>query len=324
MKIGVVGCGAVGSYYGARLLQAGNEVWFLLRSDYEKVKKDGVFFESVAGNFHVFPHAASSPEQIGICDLVLIGLKTTANSEFSRLIKPLVGSHTLILTLQNGLGNEEKLADLFGAENILGGLCFVCLNRIEPGYIRHIEHGKILLGEFGRPALPRTHAIAEMFSLHGVPCVVSDNLRKAHWDKLIWNIPYNGLGVAAAAGYETVVSGGKVDFSRVGECLPTAQLHADQRWVDLLIGLMEEVVETANALGLGICRSRIQENIESTACMGDYWASTLLDFKKRNELEVDSLFKIPLSEGKKVGVNMPRLEKMTSVIEQLSTLCKRK
>ena len=118
MKIGVVGCGAVGSYYGARLLQAGNEVWFLLRSDYEKVKKDGVFFESVAGNFHVSPHAASSPEQIGICDLVLIGLKTTANSEFSRLIKPLVGSHTLILTLQNGLGNEEKLADLFGAENI--------------------------------------------------------------------------------------------------------------------------------------------------------------------------------------------------------------
>lgn len=229
MKIGVVGCGAIGSFYGAKLLLAGNETHFLLRSDYEQVKANGVDFESVDGNFHVNPIAAREPEEIGVCDAVFIGLKTTANYAFERLLTPLVGPHTVIVTLQNGLGNEEALAKLFGPENILGGLCFVCLNRIKPGYIRHIEHGSIRLGEFGRKPLPRTFAIAEMFKRVKIPCTVEENLKKAHWEKLIWNIPYNGLGVAACAGYETVLNGETVDFSKVGECLPTNKIHADKR-----------------------------------------------------------------------------------------------
>lgn len=322
MKIGIVGCGAIGSFYGAKLLLAGNETWFLLRSDYEKVAADGVSFESVNGDFHVKPFAARNPEEIGICDAVFIGLKTTANHEFKRLLTPLVDKHTLIITLQNGLGNEEALVDLFGPENVLGGLCFVCLNRIRPGLIRHIEHGNIILGEWGRKALPRTHQIAQIFNSVGVPCKVLDNLQKAHWEKLVWNIPYNGLGVAACAGYETVLNGGEVDFSKVGSCLPTDKIHADPRWESLLVDLMKEVVDAGNALGLEISPSKIQENLTRTQVMGDYWASTLLDFKNRKPLEVDSLFKVPLEVGTRAGAKMPCLRKMTHVIEQLATLCK--
>lgn len=207
MKIGVVGCGALGSYYGAKLCRDGHTVHFLLRSDYEVVRRRGVFIRSAEGDFHVNPKCARAPEQIGVCDVVLIGLKTTANEEFPKLLPPLVGEQTAVVTLQNGLGNEEQLARLFPPTQILGGLCFVCLNRIEPGVIQHLAHGRIVLGEFAGWPEPRTHDIASVIRHAGVPCTVTDNLERAHWEKLVWNIPFNGLGVASAAGYDAVFSG---------------------------------------------------------------------------------------------------------------------
>ena len=207
MKICVVGCGAVGSYYGAKLARAGQEAHFLLRSDYEVVRRQGVFVRSPQGDFHVHPLCAQSPDEVGRCDLVVIGLKTTANDQFTRLLPPLVGHKTIVLTLQNGLGNVELLEGLFGAERILGGLCFVCLNRLEPGLIHHMAHGRIVLGEYRGKPQTRTEQLAAQFREAGISCVVTDHLARAHWEKLTWNIPFNGLGVGAAAGFEAVSSG---------------------------------------------------------------------------------------------------------------------
>src|SRR5438045_4189616 len=105
MKIAIVGCGALGTFYGAKLASAGHEAHFLLRSDYEVVRRRGVDVQSDEGSFHVWPHAACQPADIGPADLVLVGLKTTANDQFPGLLPPLAGPATLILTLQNGLGN---------------------------------------------------------------------------------------------------------------------------------------------------------------------------------------------------------------------------
>src|SRR5260221_12306268 len=111
MKVAVVGCGAVGSFYGAKLAQAGADVHFLLRSDYETVRRSGVSVRSPQGDFRVRPKCARTPEEIGPSDLVLIGLKTTVNSEFPRLLPPLVHHSTAVVTLQNGLGNEEQRSE---------------------------------------------------------------------------------------------------------------------------------------------------------------------------------------------------------------------
>ena len=206
MKIAVVGPGALGSYYGAKLARAGEEVHFLLRSDYDAVKRHGVFIHSPEGDFNIRPKCAKTPDDIGPSDLVLVALKTTANDQFPKLLPPLIGPNTAVLTLQNGLGNEEELARLFPIEQIMGGLCFVCLNRTAPGVVEHMAHGLIVLGEFQRWPEPRTHDIASMFRNAGVNCKVAENLTHAHWDKLIWNIPFNGLGVAGAAGFEALVT----------------------------------------------------------------------------------------------------------------------
>jgi 2-dehydropantoate 2-reductase len=318
MKIAVVGCGALGSFYGAKLGCQFEETHFLLRSDYSVVQRQGVDIRSINGDFHFQPRCARLPQEIGICDLVIIGLKTTANQTCHRLLPPLVGPRTLVVTLQNGLGNEGQLAALFGPANILGGLCFVCLNRLAPGLIQHTAHGHVVLGEYQRPPLPRTQHLADLFVRAGVPCTLTDNLERAHWQKLVWNVPFNGLGVAGAAGYQAVVHGHILPGTDLGPCLTTDILLADPRWERLIRLLMEEVIATANSAGFALDISLIEENIQRTRCMGAYRASTLVDFERHQPIELDSLFLAPLRYAQRAGIKTPQLEALSAVLTQLS------
>ncbi len=319
MKIAVVGCGAVGSYYGAMLCRDGQDVHFLLRSDYDAVSRHGLLIRSPAGDFVVKPRPARKPEEIGVSDIVLIGLKTTANDQFATLLPPLVGAQTAVVTLQNGLGNEEQLAKLFPVEQILGGLCFVCLNRLEPGVIRHLDYGLVILGEFRRRSLPRTHDLAARFRHAGVPCQVTDDLWQAHWEKLVWNIPFNGLGVAGVAGLESLLSPRPSIFNRqsYGPCVATDQLLNDPRCERLVRELMQEVISTARALGLEIPDALADQQIARTRTMGAYKASTLLDFERGLPLELESLFLSPLREAQRVGVPTPRLTALCEMLKNL-------
>lgn len=317
MKIAIVGCGALGSFYGAKLCRDGQEVHFLLRSDYEAVRRRGVFIQSFQGDFHVNPKCARTPEQIGVCDLVIIGLKATANDQFAKLLPALVGEHTAILTLQNGLGNEEALAKIFPKKQILGGLCFVCLNRIKPGVIEHTAHGRVVIGEFCGWPEPRTHDIAGIIRHSGVPCEVSDNIARTHWEKLVWNIPFNGLGVASAAGLEAVMSGELPPGVALQPCLTTDKLLSDTRWEQLARELMREVIAGAMALGLKIRPDAEEINVSRTREMGAYRPSTLIDFERGQALELDALFREPLRQAERAGVNAPRLRNLCRVLEQL-------
>lgn len=325
MKIAVVGCGAVGSYYGAKLARAGDEVHFLLRSDYEAVRRQGVLIRSPEGDFQVQPQCAQRPEEIGPADLILIGLKTRANEAFPKLLPSIVGPATAVLTLQNGLGNEEDLARLFPAEQIMGGLCFVCLNRVAPGVIQHIRYGQVVLGEFQRRPEPRTHDLAARFCAAGVPCTITDDLARAHWEKLVWNVPFNGLGVASAAGYDALAQSPSVPRlstinsqpSALSECLTTDKLLADARWAQLVRDLMLEVITAARAMGFDVPVSFAEQQIERTRTMGAYRASTLIDFERGQPLELQSLFLEPLRQATQAGVPMPRLKALCAVLKNL-------
>jgi len=312
----------VGSFYGAKLARAGHEGHFLLRSDYDAVRRKGVFIRSPQGDFRVQPKCAKSPEQIGVCELVLIGLKTTANGVFPQMLPPLCGPATVVMTLQNGLGNEEQLARIIKPEQILGGLCFVCLNRLAPGLIHHIEHGLVVVGEFGHFPEPRTHDLASMFRHAGIVCKVTDNLARAHWEKLTWNIPFNGLGVAAAAGYEALAAESfNLDAATpLGSCLSTDKLLAEARWEQLVRDLMFEVIAAAKALGFEIPAGLVDEQIERTRSMGAYKASTLIDFERGQPLELESLFLEPLRQAQRAGVPVPRLQALCGVLTQLDAI----
>ncbi len=317
LKIGVIGCGAVGIFYGARLCRSGEDVHFLLRSDFEIVRQRGVHVQSPEGDFHASPKCTSDPVQIGACDLVIVSLKTTANAEFPRLLSPLVGSNTALLTLQNGLGNEEELASIFGANKVLGGLCFVCLNRTAPGIVQHMAHGHIHLGEFKRAPSPRTHTIANLFRNAGIPVSLVDRLDVAHWEKLVWNIPFNGLSVASSVGWQGLESGTWDGVTRL-KCLSTDQLLDDKRWFATVRALMREVILIANSLDLKLDDGLIEDHLLKTRNMGNYRPSTLVDFEMGREIERVLLFQRPLDHARRHGIPTPWLERLCKVLDQLT------
>lgn len=302
-RIGIIGAGALGAFYGARLAQAGHDVAFLLRSDYEAVRDHGLFVKSFEGDFHIRVNAFNSPEAMGVCDLIIVGLKTTANAALPGLLGPTVGENTVILTLQNGLGNEEAISEALGgaaagaASRVLGGVSFLCSNRTAPGHIHHIDHGQIRMGEFAAPTSDRTHAIAELFRSANIRCDVADSLMQARWEKLVWNIPFNGLGVAAR--------------SNVAQVLASSELRALAR------ALMQEVVATAEATGSPIDGAMPDKMMTNSESMGPYHSSMQVDYEQARPLEVESIIGEAVRRGQGAGVAVTRMAMLYTLVKEL-------
>ncbi|MRR55309.1 MAG: putative 2-dehydropantoate 2-reductase [Deltaproteobacteria bacterium] len=298
MRIAVVGAGALGLYYGAILQKAGKDVYFLLRSDYEAICSQGITVNSVDGNFHL-PKVKGfrTASEIGTVDLVLVGLKTFANHLYAELISPLVGSQTQIITLQNGLGNEENLADLFGEEKILGGVAFLCSNRVKPGVVQHLGEGRILLGEYVRESKSRTELIAAVFRDAGIDCRIVSDLQYSRWEKLVWNIPFNGLCALMLKPVESLL------------------LFEPTR--NLIIDIMGEVISAANAQSLkkNVPLSLAEKMVASSKRLGHYKPSMLIDRLEAHPLELDAIFGVPLRRAYEKGVQMPRVQQLFALLQ---------
>ena len=285
-SVAIVGAGAVGCYYGCRIVEAGGKVRFLLRGDYEAVLRKGFEVESVAGNLKVEkPKVYRDSAEMGPVDLVIVSWKATANEYAEEVIRPLLHKGTRILTLQTGLGNVELLEGLFGKGRVLGGLCFVCINRMAAGEVRHSSGGLISIGESIASGV-----LSEMSSLFGekVEVKVVASLAEAQWRKLVWNIPFNGL----------CVTEGGIDTE---ELLDRAGKEEEVR------ELMQEVQATARALGYEISDEFIAGQIATTRKMGAYKPSSMLDYVNGFPLEVEAIWGEPVRRAEAAGVAVPRL-----------------
>ena len=295
-SVAVVGAGAVGLYYGGRLAAAGADVRFLVRSDYEALKSRGLRVQSVHGDFDLpAPVVSTTAAEIGPVDLVLVTWKATANRHLAAVLPPLMHEKTEVLTLQNGLGNCEAIAAITGPERVLGGQCFVCLNRIEPGLVRHLAGGRITVGEWHRGIPGRAAEIARRFKEAHVPATAVDDLERAQWEKLVWNIPFNGLSVA---------EGGVTTDTLLASPTSEAELRA----------LMAETIAAARALGHPLDDALIDFNIDRTRPMGAYRTSSMIDFTEGREIEVGPIWREPFERGTAAGVAMPHLEKLLARI----------
>jgi 2-dehydropantoate 2-reductase len=232
-------------------------------------------------------------------DLVLVGLKTFANDRYADLITPLVGKGTQILTLQNGLGNEEALAELFGAARIIGGVAFLCSNRGEPGEVHHLGAGRVILGEYSRIEPERVERLAAMFVLAGVDCRATDDLKRARWEKLVWNIPFNGLCALLLQTVDRLLN------------VPATRC--------LVREIMLEVIRAANAQELSspIAEGYADSMLEFTDKMGVYKPSMLIDREEGRQLEIAAIFRTPLDFGVDRGMALPRVEMLAALLEQV-------
>jgi 2-dehydropantoate 2-reductase len=299
MKIAIVGSGAIGTYYGGKLAHAGSDVQFLMRGDLSDVRRDGIFVRGPGENFRIAKiNAYNSTTEIGLCDLAVIAVKATSNEDLVDLIPPLLHERTMLLTLQNGLGNEEFLAGHFGTERVLGGLCFIAVQRNSRTEVERFAYGDVVLGEAVRAAQPRTRELATEFSRAGVKCKLTDNLALERWRKLIWNIPFNGLSIVA----------GGVD---------TATIVEDENLRELTLGLMKEVIEAANRCGYQLPADAWRAHIQRSENMAGYKPSTLSDWEAGRPLEIEAIWGEPIRRAIAAGGNMPQTEMIYALLKQI-------
>ena len=304
-RIAVVGSGAIGSYYGGKLAAGGSDVHFLMRGDLTEIRRDGLRIGGKDEDVHVAKvNCYNSTKEIGACDLVLVAVKATSNADLVDLVPPLLHERTMLLTLQNGLGNEEFLAKNFGAERVLGGLCFICLNRSSRTTIERYDYGHIVLGEYGRKSQERTHELAERFKSSSVSCSVTDDLALERWRKLVWNIPFNGLSILA----------GGID---------TAALLADESLRRSVVAVMNEVIAAANKCGHRLENTAATKQIERTETMDAYKPSTLQDFEAGKPLEIEAIWGEPLRRALAAHAPAPRLEIIYSLLKSLDSVRQR-
>ncbi len=303
-RVAVIGAGAVGAYYGARLAQAGHDVHFLMRRDYEAVRAGGLRCTSPMGDFALeAPSIARTPAEIGPADWVVCALKSTSIGEAEALVGPCLGPHTRILLLMNGLGLEERFAEWFGRERVFGGMAFTCVNRGQPGSVHHLAYGAVTVGHLLDDASEVERALA-LWAQARVEFSGVESLRRARWEKLCWNIPFNGLCVAAGGVTTDVVVG-------------DAALRAIAR------ATMQEVVAAGNAdleaRGEALRLDGpaiVQTMFGFTDRMGPYRPSTMIDYVEGRPMEVPAIFAAPLERARELGVETPHLATLTALLQQ--------
>lgn len=289
MTIAVIGSGAVGCFYGAKLARIGHEVRFLMRRDLEAVRANGLTIESCDGDFHIAAQACADPAEIGHVDLVICALKATAMDAAEELVRPCVGRGTRIVAMINGLGIEERFAEWFGAERVFGGLAFVCINRGEPGVVHHLDYGRVAFGHF-LDDLRQAQELADLFSSAGIKADVRPSLRQARWEKLMWNIPFSTL---------TITAGG----------VTTLEIMNDTGLRRMARRLIVETGQAGNADGCAIDVDAMAEKMmANTSTMGPYRPSMLIDYENHRPLEVDAILGEPVRRARRLGIDVPTIE----------------
>ncbi len=289
----ILGTGALGGFYGAQLQHAGLEVHFLVHRDYEHVCQHGLVVDSPEGNI-VLPtvRAYSTVEAMPPCDVVIVALKTTQNHLLPHLLPPLLTEESVVLVLQNGLGIEEQVAAIVGAHRVMGGLCFICSNKVGPGHIRHLDYKAIAIGDYAPDYRPcgitnRMQAIAHDFERSGIPIECSPDLLLARWQKLVWNIPFNGLSVVFRASTQEIMAN------------PAARTLAQE--------IIDEVVEGATACDRPISDEFVQKMIVHTDRMKPYRTSMRVDYDEQRPLEIETIIGHPLRVAQQAGATLPRI-----------------
>ena len=304
MRYAVIGTGAIGGFYGAKLQRSGLEVHFLLNKDYAHVRRHGLKIYSKDGDFHLDTvHAHAEPATIPVCDVVLIALKTTRNHLLKNLLPTWVADHGILLTLQNGLGVEPQLAQLVNPGRvILGGLCFICSHRGAPGTIHHQDYGSLTIGAYGdgykpQGVTPLLETMASHWRQADVETFLTPDLGYARWKKLLWNVPFNGLSVVLSA--------------------TTTEMVTYPQTRTLARDLMEEVQQAAASQGVAIPGADLEQMLRSTAAMAPYVTSMKRDYDRKMPLELEAILGYPLAVAHRKGVALPRMTMLHQLLQHL-------
>lgn len=329
LSIAVVGSGAVGCYYGARLWESGEyNVKFHMRGDhYSASVKSGLNVTSVHGDMFIAPDSLEAYEktsEMGTADWVMVALKSTSLDAIPELIYPLLHEKTRVLVIMNGLVEKDLLsslnrfvgnpddAPLSCCEAVYGGMALLCSNRLGPGRVDHSYAG-LLSGGVAASSTPGSEeadreAFESLWGPTSVDIAYEPSLLRGRWKKCMWNLPFNGISVA--------IGGITVDKIVTDPGL--------RRLADII---MDETIAVGNAdllsqgdtsPALGDTEKKIMMDLSDA--MGPYRTSTMLDLTNRRPMEVEYLFRKPLEKADELGVPCPHLQTVVAMIEALQRI----
>ncbi|WP_431126820.1 ketopantoate reductase family protein [Variovorax paradoxus] len=293
MKVAVMGAGAVGCYYGAMLARAGHEVVLIGRpSHVEAIRANGLRLETKAFDEQVKLDASTEANAVRGAHLVLFCVKSTDTESAAAQIKPHLSPDALVLTLQNGVDNDERVRSVLPSNDVAAAVVYVATEMAGPGHVKH--HGR---GELVIAPSRSSEQVAQHLAAAGVPTQISDNVRGSLWAKLVLNCAYNALSAITQLPYGEVVKGqGVAEVIRdvVAECLAVAKAEG------------VAIPGDTDAAVRGIAQT-----------MPSQYSSTAQDLARGKPSEIDHLNGFVVRRGEALGVPTPANRVLFTLVKLL-------
>lgn len=301
MKIAVIGAGAVGKSIGGLLQAANHEVHYLVRSEFSALKSRGLFtlhFAETNISLKISPiYVYNKAEQLPKVDLVLITTKTTENQHLVPLVTPCLGAQTTLLIVQNGIGNEEALEEMFPHHPLICGITSIAASRTDVENVEIACLGELRLAPIHQRAEAVCQNISETLNAATLSpkIILSDSYKSIRWHKLIWNAAFNPLSVI---------------FNKTSDILAI-----QEPYLTIVRHIFEEVRQTAACESISISEEFTKHLLEHTAHLKSYWPSMYYDFQKGKQLEVEYILGNLIKIADKHHLTLPCLTLVRSHIE---------
>ena len=299
-KLGVIGTGGVGGYFGAKLLKAGFDVVFVATPESAKIiKQNGLKVKSPNGEMAFAEIKVSSDySTIKDCDVIFLCTKSQNTKEVAKGIKPFFKRGALIVSLQNGIENEEILSEILGKECVIPAQIYISVASYSAGVIEHGGSGEIVIGELSNQTTDRLKELQNLLVSADIPTKITNDYRKILWLKLLVNSVYNGFSAILGDDFK------KIPYSKEGK--------------NAFYEMLKEGQKVAWADGVNIEEKHLQKIMEMTQegnVFFNYPSSTLQDVKKHKPLEIDYIQGAIIRKGKEYNIETPMNELVWSLLK---------
>ena len=270
MRVAVMGAGAVGGYFGARLAAASNDIAFIARGRHlAAMRQQGLTLESPQGNLHIRDALFTDDlSQVGVVDLVLFCVKSYDTQATAAQLASLIGDRTIILSLQNGVDNADKIAQRWGHQRTLAGVVYMGSHLLGPGQIKHSSGGRIVFGELDGRVHESTQAVERLLASARISCEISKAIRNIQWRKLLWNASFCAISCLTHTNVKEIVESDSL--------------------TKLALDCMAEVREAAQAQAIDLDPALFEETLNFSKSLGDFKPSMLQDFEAGKPLEYEA------------------------------------
>jgi len=301
MKILIMGAGAVGAYYGAQLQRAGENVVFCARGDnLRAMRENGLEIKSFKGDLKLPVSATGDPRESAPYELILFAVKSYDTEAAARQLAGCLTKDGVLMTIQNGVENEQQLCRSFPPEAVMGGNSRVGAELIAPGRVLHTALGEIEFGELDGRITPRAEKIAELFRRAGILGELTTDLQTIRWYKLMGNSSTNSVSA--------------LSHTTLGQMLETPE------GFNLVRTLMLETLAVGRAEGAKVSDDRVDAQlamIRKSLNAGAIKTSTLQDLEKGKPLEYEAISGAVLRAARRHGINVPATETVYTLLKLL-------